>query len=139
MTCLGCRLALQEERAFVVYETEWVTCILDILPFNPGHVLILPKRHALDVDDLDQPTAHAVMEASKVMSRAMKAAYQPDGISIVQNGGMFNDLDHYHMHVVPRYEEQDFADFYRAFTETEPVSNEELFKTQKYLRKYVIR
>lgn len=35
-----------------------------------------------------------------------------DGITICQNGGIFNELTHYHMHIVPRYKERSFAEFY---------------------------
>ena len=52
------------------------------------------------------------MEASRFLSNVVKAAFNPDGITIIQNGGEFNDLDHYHMHVIPRFEGQDFAEFF---------------------------
>uniref|UniRef100_UPI0033792F37 HIT family protein n=1 Tax=Sutcliffiella sp. FSL R7-0096 TaxID=2921670 RepID=UPI0033792F37 len=52
------------------------------------------------------------MKASILLSKALKHLYQPDGITINQNGGVFNELTHYHMHVVPRYEGQWFGDFY---------------------------
>jgi histidine triad (HIT) family protein len=52
------------------------------------------------------------MKASILLSKAIKKLYHPDGITICQNGGVFNELTHYHMHVVPRYKGQSFADFY---------------------------
>lgn len=107
--CLGCRLALGLQKAHIVWEDERVTCLLDIAPLSEGHTLILPKSHAVDVDELDVETAASVMKASMLLSRAIKAAYKPDGISIMQNGGLFNDLHHYHMHVFPRYEGDGFA------------------------------
>ncbi|MGL4337893.1 MAG: HIT family protein [Turicibacter sp.] len=111
--CLGCQLAKKELSTHVIYEDEYVICILDHEPFNRGHTLILPKRHVIDVDELDNETAHAVMKASSLISKALKLAYHPDGITICQNGGIFNDLTHYHMHVIPRFKEQCFADFYK--------------------------
>ncbi|NLP52436.1 HIT family protein [Bacillus sp. RO1] len=111
--CLGCRLANKSETIYMVYEDEYVTCFLDYDPFNEGHTLILPKQHVLDVDDLDEDTANAIMKASILISKALKRLYQPDGITITQNGGVFNELTHYHMHVVPRYEGQWFGEFYR--------------------------
>lgn len=44
MECLGCRLANKMEQVFIVYENEYVSCILDHIPFNEGHILILPKK-----------------------------------------------------------------------------------------------
>ncbi|WP_020615500.1 HIT family protein [Paenibacillus daejeonensis] len=103
MSCLGCQLANQLIEAHVVYEDEWITCILDIDPLNEGHTLILPKRHIRELDELDDRTLQSVMKASVLLSTALNKIYKPDGISILQNGGSFNDLDHYHMHVFPRY------------------------------------
>ncbi|WP_088013923.1 HIT family protein [Gottfriedia acidiceleris] len=101
--CLGCRLSNQLETVNIVYENEYVCCILDIEPFNEGHTLILPKKHFLDTEELDVETANAIMKASMTISKALKKLFQPDGITICQNGGKFNDLTHYHMHVIPRF------------------------------------
>ncbi|OXM87323.1 HIT family protein [Paenibacillus rigui] len=101
--CLGCRLALGIDPAHIVLENDWVTCLLDIDPLSEGHTLILPKNHAVELDELEPSTARAVMDASMLLSRALKALYRPDGITVIQNGGRFNDLRHYHMHVFPRY------------------------------------
>ncbi|WP_339256487.1 HIT domain-containing protein [Paenibacillus sp. FSL P2-0136] len=105
MDCLGCRIANGVEPGLnIVYENEYITCVLDIDPFNEGHTLILPKKHYWDVDEMDAKTAHTVMEASQKLSALLKYLYQPDGIRIIADGGKFNDLTHYHMHVLPRYE-----------------------------------
>ncbi|ODG93188.1 HIT family hydrolase [Gottfriedia luciferensis] len=106
--CLGCRLYNQLESVNIVYENEYVCCILDIEPFNEGHTLILPKKHYLDTEELDVETANDIMIASMTISKALKKLFQPDGITICQNGGKFNDLTHYHMHVIPRFEGEPF-------------------------------
>ena len=111
--CLGCRLANKIQPVNVVYEDNYVTCLLDFAPFNEGHTLILPKQHFVDVDELDNETASAIMNASILISKALKQIYKPDGITVIQNGGIFNELTHYHMHVVPRYKNQMFGDFYK--------------------------
>lgn len=82
--------------------------------------MILPKEHFEDVDELDIDTANAIIQASRLISKAIKELYKPDGITICQNGGIFSELSHFHMHVVPRYKHQSFADFYLE----EPLNNE---------------
>lgn len=110
MDCLGCRIANGgEPNVKVVYENEHLTCVLDIAPFNEGHILILPKKHVLDVEEMDMETAHRIMEASMKLSLIVKQVFRPDGISICQNGGVFNDLAHYHMHLIPRYQGDGFS------------------------------
>lgn len=81
-------------------------------PFYPGHTLIVPKQHVVEVDELDDVVAKSIMDASKLIAKAIKIVYKPDGVTVCQNGGVFNELTHYHMHVVPRYKERSFAEFY---------------------------
>jgi histidine triad (HIT) family protein len=110
MNCLGCRIANAiEPNLNIVYENELITCVLDIAPFNEGHTLILPKKHYWDVEEMDTKTAYDIMDAAKRLSTVLKILYKPDGITICQNGGKFNDLTHYHMHLIPRYEGDGFS------------------------------
>ncbi|MEK8216398.1 MULTISPECIES: HIT family protein [unclassified Paenibacillus] len=110
MNCLGCRIVnLLEPHVNIIYEDELVICVLDIAPFNEGHILILPKKHFYDSDEMDRDTLYAIMNASVYISKVLKEVYKPDGITICQNGGMFNDLTHYHMHVIPRFKDDGFT------------------------------
>ena len=77
----------------IVYENDFVTCILDIAPLNEGHILILPKQHYHDVDDLDEITASEIMKTSAMLAKLLKSQFQPDGITIIQNGGKFNAIN----------------------------------------------
>ncbi|WP_243711742.1 HIT family protein [Paenibacillus sp. BK033] len=108
-TCIGCQLANKEIETNIIYENDLVICILDIAPLNEGHLLILPKKHFHDVDDLDEATASKIMRISRFLTRLLKSQFQPQGITILQNNGKFNDLTHYHMHVFPRYESDGFG------------------------------
>ncbi|WP_426454140.1 HIT family protein [Paenibacillus sp. S-38] len=108
-SCLGCRLACGQEAAEIVYENERITALLDIAPLNGGHVLLLPKRHALDLDELAPEDLRALTEAAARIARALKLLYAPDGITTMSNGGIFNDLGHVHLHVFPRYQEDGFG------------------------------
>jgi histidine triad (HIT) family protein len=109
MQCLGCQLANNLIESYIIYENDLVTCILDIAPLNEGHILILPKEHYHDIDDLDEITANEIMKTSAVIARLLKIQYHPDGITVMQNGGKFNDLTHYHLHLFPRYVSDGFA------------------------------
>lgn len=49
MECLGCRIANHSEpNVNVIFENHFITCVLDIAPFNEGHIIILPKKHFHD-------------------------------------------------------------------------------------------
>lgn len=86
-----------------VYEDELVMAFMDMEPINEGHILLVPKQHYLDVDEIpDNVLAHLMIVSKKIVS-ALKEIYGPDGYSIMQNGGKFNDVGHYHLHIFPRY------------------------------------
>lgn len=120
--CLGCRLAHKSEPVFIIYENNLISCILDHDPFGEGHVLILPKKHAEELTDLDEESAVAVFRAAQHLSTVIKRLYKPDGITLCQNGGILNDLNHFHLHVIPRRQRQPFAAF---FAEDAVLGNEE--------------
>ncbi|CAM3333304.1 HIT family protein [Brevibacillus invocatus] len=109
MNCLGCRLATGLDPAYIVYEDDVVCCFLDIDPFHEGHTLILPKNHVVELEELDKKTLMAVMDAAKMLASVLKQIYKVDGISICQNGGSCNDLNHFHLHVIPRFDGDGFS------------------------------
>jgi diadenosine tetraphosphate (Ap4A) HIT family hydrolase len=133
MNCLGCNLANKNEPVYVVFEDDYVCCFLDHEPYNEGHVLILPKKHIFDADELDEYTADSIMKASILISKAIKKLFNPDGITICQNGGIFNELTHYHMHVVPRYKDQSFATFYSDYEGVNIEDETKLIETKRKL------
>ncbi len=71
--------------------------------------MLVTKEHYLDADEIpDEILAHLMIVAKKIIS-VLKEIYKPDGYSIMQNGGMFNDVGHYHMHLFPRYKGDGFG------------------------------
>ncbi|WP_415072226.1 HIT family protein [Legionella sp.] len=64
---------------------------MDINPISEGYTLIVPKKHCLDTEELNKETRLEVMNAIAVLSTAIKKLYNPDGVSVMQNGGYFND------------------------------------------------
>ena len=107
--CTFCQIANHEIEVNTVYENENVMAFLDYDPINEGHTLIIPKKHFLDADEMPTELLHEIMDVSKRIVSAIKKLYGPDGYSIMQNGGEFNDIGHYHMHVFPRYQDDGFG------------------------------
>ncbi|MBQ7981427.1 MAG: HIT family protein [Oscillospiraceae bacterium] len=108
MRCIFCDIAEHRMNAHIVYEDELVTAFLDSDPINEGHVLIVPKEHFSDIDEMpDELLSHIMCMAKKIV-KAIGKAYTPDGYSIMQNGGIFNDIGHFHLHIFPRYSDDGF-------------------------------
>lgn len=115
MDCLGCRITNRVEPDLnIIYEDDHVVCVLDIDPFNEGHTLVLPKVHYHELEEIDQRTLAVITDVTVKISKVLKKLFNPDGITICQNGGVFNDLTHYHVHIIPRY----MGD---GFSWTEPI------------------
>lgn len=95
-----------------VYEDNVVMAFMDMEPINEGHILIIPKEHYLDADEIPDEILFHIMIISKKIVSALKEIYKPDGYCIMQNGGEFNDVGHYHLHIFPRYNGDGFAWIY---------------------------
>ena len=93
----------------IFYEDEFVMAFLDFEPINEGHVLIVTKEHYFDIDEIpDDVLSHLIIIAKKIV-KALKDLYNADGYSIMQNGGEFNDIGHFHLHIFPRYKDDGFG------------------------------
>ena len=101
--CAFCDIAAKKTDTFTVYENDRIMAFLDNEPINEGHILLIPKKHYLDVDELPKELLAEIMETSQKLVSAVKEVYKPAGYSIMQNGGAFNDIGHYHLHIFPRY------------------------------------
>lgn len=89
-----------------VYETDDVVAFMDVMPQGNGHTLVVPKTPSRNLLDADPATLGRVIEAVQLVARAVKKAFDADGVSIMQ----FNEpaagqtVFHLHFHVVPRFE-----------------------------------
>ena len=73
---------------------------------NPGHVLVAVKAHAENLFELDDAQAGALLRAAARVARGIRAAFQPQGLSVYQANGKaaWQTVFHYHMHLVPRHQ-----------------------------------
>ena len=105
MDCIFCAIAEGRAPAEVVFEDGETLAFMDINPANPGHTLIIPKRHMRDIYELGGETAAAVMRTTVKVARAVKMALQPDGMNLVQSNerAAGQEVFHFHMHIIPRW------------------------------------
>jgi histidine triad (HIT) family protein len=93
--------------AYRVYEDEHTLAFMDVMPQSDGHTLVLPKSPAENIFDLDPEMAVAVMRTGQRIAKAVKQAFNADGITLMQFNGPVagQTVFHFHLHVVPRYAE----------------------------------
>ena len=115
--CIFCAIAAKRAPAAIVYESADALAFLDIHPVVEGHMLVIPKKHCRNLFDLDDECGKAVAHASRIVARALRAAFNADGLTVLQSneraGGQA--VFHYHAHLAPRF----FNDGLMARTETE--------------------
>ena len=104
--CVFCRIVTKEIPATVVHEDEHTLAFMDIGQVNPGHVLVAVKKHAENIFALDEAQAAAVFGAAAKVARAIRGAFEPQGLSVYQANGAAagQTVLHLHIHLVPRYE-----------------------------------
>lgn len=107
--CVFCKVVKGEIKTHTVYQDSSVMAFLDIDPINEGHILLIPKEHYLDADEMPEELLTHLMLVSRKLIKAVKETYRPQGYSVMQNGGEFNDIGHYHLHVFPRYTKDGFG------------------------------
>lgn len=103
--CIFCKIIAGEIPSTAVYEDEDFRAILDVNPAARGHVIILPKKHAANIFELDEAEAAKVFPIAKKIAAALMKTYHCDGVNILQNNGEAagQTVFHLHVHVVPRY------------------------------------
>ncbi|HZE59567.1 MAG TPA: HIT family protein [Burkholderiales bacterium] len=104
--CVFCRIVAKEIPAAVVYEDEHALAFMDAGQVNPGHVLVAARGHAENIYELSDAQAAALLRAAAHVARAIRDTYQPQGLSVYQANGKaaWQSVFHYHMHLVPRHE-----------------------------------
>jgi len=104
--CVFCRIVAKEIPATLVYEDEHTLAFMDIGQVNPGHVLVAVKHHAENIYALEDAQAAAVFRAAAKVARAIRGAFEPQGLSVYQANGAAagQTVLHLHIHLVPRYE-----------------------------------
>ena len=104
--CVFCRIVAGAIPATRVHEDEHTVAFMDIGQVNPGHVLVALKAHAENVYALDDAQAAAAFRAAARVARGIRAAFQPQGLSVYQANGQSagQTVFHFHIHLVPRHE-----------------------------------
>lgn len=105
MDCIFCKLANGEIPTATLYEDDDFRVILDQGPATKGHALILPKKHYANIYELPEELAARAMVLAKRMAGTMTEALNCDGFNLVQNNGEAagQTVFHFHMHLIPRY------------------------------------
>lgn len=106
MDCIFCKIINNNIPSYTIYENDIIKVILDINPDNPGHSLILTKKHFTNIEDIDIDTLNYVMSLSKDIYKIIIDRLNADGVTLIQNNGLPQDIKHFHLHLKPMYKQK---------------------------------
>jgi ATP adenylyltransferase len=106
--CIFCEKPRQQQdkENLILMRAEKNFVILNLYPYNNGHLMIVPYEHAADCSDLDADTAREMWQLVIVSKRILERAFHPEGFNIGMNIGRVAGAGidrHIHMHIVPRW------------------------------------
>ena len=101
--CLFCKITKGEIPSYTIYEDDLVKVFLDINPSTNGDALLIPKKHIVTIDDLDEELLLHLFEVTLKMKKLMEEKLHIEGLTICQNNGHGQDIKHFHIHLTPRY------------------------------------
>ena len=103
--CLFCAIVAGKIPAIKIFEDQNHLAFLDINPRNPGHTIVIPKKHYEVVLDMPEQEAGKLFEAVKRLSVNVKNGTKADGISIMQNNYRTagQAVPHIYFHIIPRF------------------------------------
>lgn len=109
--CVFCAIVRGEAEASVPYADDRVMVIMDIGAVTPGHILVIPRVHAVGLEDLDEETSAHVWTIGHRMGRALRrSGLRCEGVNVFLADGKaaFQTVFHFHLHVFPRFEGDSF-------------------------------
>lgn len=107
MDCVFCAIVRGEAEASVAYEDERVVAFMDIAPATAGHLLVVPRRHARRLADLDpEDGAQMFRVAQRVAAAVRRSSIPAEGVNLLLADGevAMQEVMHVHLHVLPRTE-----------------------------------
>ncbi|MFN8185397.1 MAG: HIT family protein [Candidatus Nanopelagicales bacterium] len=105
MDCIFCAIVAGDLPSQQIAETQRALAFMDISPATRGHCLVIPKRHAADLMEIDGEDLAACTDLAQDVARRAMDRLGADGVNLVNACGAaaWQTVFHFHIHVVPRY------------------------------------
>jgi histidine triad (HIT) family protein len=110
--CVFCNIVKGIEPASIVYTNEEVIAFMDIQPVNSGHVLVIPRTHSAQLNELNPETGAHIFKVAMCIAEALRmSGIKCEGVNLFLADGevAFQDVFHVHLHVIPRFRNDGFG------------------------------
>ncbi len=110
--CIFCDIINGKAKSYKIYENKSTLAFLDIYPISYGHILVIPKKHYENIYSMDNEILTEVIKTVKTVTELLKEKLGINDVNIINSNGRIANqtVFHYHMHVIPR-RENDNLDF----------------------------
>ncbi len=128
--CVFCKILNGDIPSTKLYEDDDFAIILDIGPATFGHALIVPKSHYANLYEMPEALLSKCIALAKVWGEKLVKALDADGLNLVQNNGLAagQTVFHYHLHLIPRYDNDTVGELWTPGTLSEEHRQEILNK-----------
>jgi len=140
--CILCEVInnTEKEKNLKIYQNSIATIIINLYPYNVGHIMIVPNRHIVDIREMTEIEEKEINRLTKCILNLLEKEYNAKsfniGYNIGENSGA--SISHLHLHIVPRYpNELGFIDIIagsKLIVEDPVITKERLIKA---INKYV--
>ena len=103
--CIFCKIVAGEIPSAIVDEDESTLAFMDINPATRGHALVIPRKHVVDLLEIEPDELAAVMLAAQRLAVRVSERLGADGVNLLNSCGnaAWQTVFHFHVHVIPRY------------------------------------
>jgi histidine triad (HIT) family protein len=103
--CIFCKIIAGELPGQIVDSDDDTIAFMDINPATRGHALVIPRRHATDLLEIDERDLQATIVAAQRLARRVKERLGAEGVNLLNSCGAvaWQTVFHFHIHVIPRY------------------------------------
>jgi histidine triad (HIT) family protein len=104
--CIFCKIVAGELPGAIVDQDERTIAFMDISPATRGHALVIPRRHARDLLEIEAEDLQAVIVAAQRLAARAPERLGADGVNLINSCGQaaWQTVFHFHVHVIPRYD-----------------------------------
>ena len=102
--CIFCKIISGEIPSHKIFEDEKTLAFLDIKPVHPGHVLVIPKKHFQNLEEINPEDLTALIQTVKRIGGLLKDKLQVEGYNVITNNDAVAGqiVPHLHFHIIPR-------------------------------------
>jgi histidine triad (HIT) family protein len=133
--CSFCRIVAGEISSTTMAQSERAIAFMDVNPLSPGHVLVVSRSHATDLFDVTADDLAACVHLAQQIARRAKDRLGADGVNLLNCSGEAakQTVFHFHIHVIPRFEDQPGKDRIGLPWDSVPSNPDEIERIGKLL------